>query len=120
MLEPAARRLIVAAALRLHVARCLGAGTPCEDLDETARRLRMPGDRLERTSGLVFEPEYPGVTDGPRTVRGGQRLVLTCLARHRGEPAADVVTTLVLGRPPQVTAAPLGTVGHGCGVGTFG
>jgi hypothetical protein len=107
--DPGARRLIVAAAVRLHVARRLGPGTPREDLVDTAHRLRMPDDHLRCTYGLTFEPDYPGVTAGPQAVRGGHRLVLGCLARHHDEPAATVITTLILGRPPQITAAPADT-----------
>jgi hypothetical protein len=106
VIDPDARRLIVAAAVRLHVARRLGPDTPCIDLLDTAHRLRMPDEHLRCTYGLAFEPDYPGVTSGEQAVRGGRRLVLVCLARHHGEPAATVITTLILGRAPQVTAAP--------------
>ena len=107
VVEPDARRLIVAAVLRLHVARRLGPDAPCTDLLDAARRLRVPGHALRSTYGLTFEPDYPGISSGPRSVRGGRRLVLACLARHHGEPAATLITTLILGRPPHVAAAPI-------------
>jgi hypothetical protein len=107
VVDPDAGRLVVASVLRLHVARRLGAGAPCEDLVETAHRLRVPGDHFHRTYGITLDPDYPGVTTGVEEVRGGRRLVLACLADRHGEPAA-VITTLVLGRPPRVVAAPPG------------
>lgn len=110
MLDPAARRLLVAAVLRLHLAQRLGAGPLPADLDDDGLRAagaRLAADAdLERRHGLGFDPAYPGASDGVETVRGGRRLVLTCRATHRGEPAAVVVTTLVPGREPLVSAAP--------------
>jgi hypothetical protein len=106
MVDPHARRLIVAAAVRLHVARRLGASEPCLDLRAAAHRLRSVDD-LRQTHALTFDPDYPGVTAGPRTVHRGERIVLACLARHHDVPAAVVITTLIRGRPPQVSAAPV-------------
>jgi hypothetical protein len=106
VVDPHARRLIVAAAVRLHVARRLGAGTPCRNLHDAARRLRG-ADELRRTHGVTFDPGYPGATAGIRTVEGGERLVLACRAHLRGVPAAVVVTSLIRGRPAQVSAAPV-------------
>lgn len=112
MLEPAARRLLVAAALRLHLAQRLGPGPLPADLDDDGLRAagaRLIGDDdLTRRHGLAFAPPYPGTTTGVEAVRGGRRLVLTCRATHRGQPAAVVVTTLVPGRTPLVSAAPPG------------
>lgn len=105
MVDPDARRLIVASALRLHVARTLGTGPLSTDLHTAGRRLRPADDRLARVHGLSFEPTYPG-TGEVEDVRGGQRLVLTCQAAHRGEAVATVVTTLIGGRSPQVTVMP--------------
>lgn len=106
-----ARRLVVAAALRLHLARRLGPEALPADLDAAgllaiADRLR-PVDELDRSYGLSFDPDYPGA-GRVEEVRGGRRLVLVCAAARGGEPAAVVVTTLVPGRVPQVSAAPPG------------
>lgn len=112
---------MVAAALRLHLARRLGPDRLPVDLDAdglraVADRLR-PGDDdlLARAYGLTFDPAYPGRDASVEEVRGGPvraRLVLVCTAERGGEPAAVVVTTLVPGRAPQVSAAPPGMARH--------
>ena len=110
MVEPAARRLVVASALRLHVAQRIGLrvadAATGDDLLALARALRPADDRLARVHGLTFDPGFPGVTAGPEEVAGGRRLVLACLARHAGEPVATVVTTLIPGREPRVATPP--------------
>ena len=105
MLDLPARRLIVASALRLHVARTLGTGPVGDDLPAAAARLRPADDGLARTHGLAFAPPYPGGGE-VETVRGGTRLVLCCRVTHAGEPAGRVVTVLIPGRPPQVSTLP--------------
>lgn len=110
-MDEAGRRLVVAAVLRRHVAATLGAGPLAADLDpeglrRAAAALRPADDGLARAHGLTFAPDYPGAALG---TAGGARLVLVCRAAHAGEPAALVVTTLLPGRPPQVTAAPPAT-----------
>jgi hypothetical protein len=106
VVDPDARRLVVAAAVRLHVAHRFGTRTPCGDLHDAARRLRGADDLL-RTHGVTFDPGYPGATAGIHTVEGGERLVLACRANLRGAPAALVITSLIRGRPVQVSAAPV-------------
>ena len=106
MLDPAARRLVVASALRLHVARTLGLGPVGDDLAAAAARLRGGDEVLGREYGLRFDPAYPGWGD-VEAVSGGSRLVLTCRVTHAGEPAGRVVTVLIPGRPPQVSTLPL-------------
>jgi hypothetical protein len=123
VVAPDARRLVVAAALRLHVARRLGPAPLPADLDAggleaVADRLRPDAvagdDTLRRAYGLTFEPGYPGAGPGVEQVRGGRRrLVLECAAWRGGEPAAVVVTTLVPGRAPQVSALPPVTAAQG-------
>lgn len=107
---------MVAAALRLHLARRLGpaplpADLDADGLEAVADRLRPESvdgdDTLRRAYGLTFEPGYPGAGPGVEEVRGGRRLVLVCAASRGGEPAAVVVTTLVPGRAPQVSAMPV-------------
>lgn len=104
--EPDARRLIVASVLRLHVASILGTGPVGDDVGGAAAALCLVDDTLARRHGLAFEPGYPGVDADTAAAGGPARLVLVCRATHRGEPAAVVVTTLIPGRAPQVTAAP--------------
>ena len=104
MLDPAARRLIVASALRLHVARALGTG-PVDDLPAAAAAL-SPDHAFCRTYGLSFDPGFPGWGE-VETVHGGSRLVLSCRASYGGEPAGRVVTVLIPGRPAQVSTLPL-------------
>lgn len=101
MVDSAARRLIVASAVRLHVAQRRGTGPVAADLLGCARRLTGTGE-VERRYSVTFDPAYPGVTAGVE----GSRLVLLCAAAYRGETVATVVTTLVAGRAPLVTAAP--------------
>ena len=103
MLDPAARRLIVASALRLHVARTIGTG-PVDDLPAAAAAL-VPDPSFSRTHGLAFDPGFPGWGE-VETVHGGSRLVLSCRVSHAGEPAGRVVTVLIPGRPPQVSTLP--------------
>lgn len=110
-MDEAGRRLIVSAVLRRHVVETLGAGPLAGDLGadglrRAAAALRPADDGFARAHGVTFVPCYPGAALG--TARGA-RLVLVCRAAHAGEPAALVVTTLVPGRPPQVTAAPAAT-----------
>ena len=105
MLDPAARRLVVASALRLHVARTLGTG-PVDDLLVARARLHAGDDTLSRSHGLTFDPDYPGWGE-VEDVSGGARLVLSCHAAHAGEPAGRVVTVLIPGRAASVSTLPL-------------
>jgi hypothetical protein len=95
-------RLSVSAVLRLHVTRRIGhLVDPHADLLELARRLR--GD----PGGLRFDPPYPGATAGVQQVGDTARLVLACHAYRRGEPLGVAFTTLIAGRAPHVSVAPL-------------
>jgi hypothetical protein len=88
--------------LRLHVTRRIGhLVDPDADLLELARRLS--GD----PAGLRCDPPYPGATTGVERVGHGTRLVLACVAYRRGQAAGIAFTTLIPGRTPQVSVAPL-------------
>jgi hypothetical protein len=107
-----ARRLFVSAALTTHAARSLGgrvaAGSDARDLLALARGL--DAEHIARVHRLSFDPPYPGVTAGPESVRGGLRLLLACRASGRDEePFGVVFTTLIPGRAPQVSVAPVRT-----------
>lgn len=107
-----ARRLFVSAALTTHAARSVRGRVPAGS-DEVgllalARRLGEGIEPVERRYGLRFEPTYPGLTAGPEAVRDGFRIVLACRAFDReGEPLGVVYTTLIPGRLPQVSVAPV-------------
>jgi hypothetical protein len=108
--DPAARRLVVAGALRLHLARRLGSGVPPEADDDALRRAaELLATDVDRTAGLhrvAFDPPYPG-TGVVQPVRHGRRLVLTTAARDDDGTALGVVlTVLVPGRAAQVQISP--------------
>ena len=108
------RRLYLSAALTTQVSRRMGgriaANSNARDLLSLARELGSQTERIERTHRLSFEPSYPGVTAGVEVVRGGLRLLLACRASDSdGQPLGVIFTTLIPGRPPQVSVAPAGT-----------
>jgi hypothetical protein len=114
------RRLALAIALTHRAARDLGPrragggrGAPRvpPDVDEAgllelACRLAAHARPVERAHALRFEPGYPGRTGGVEAPGGTPRLVLACLAVDERSPVGVVFTTLIAGRPPQVTVAP--------------
>lgn len=94
-------RLVVSAVLRLHLARRVGARVGADDLPALARRL------VGGPAGLHCDPPYPGATAGVERVGETARLVLGCVAYRHGEAVGVVFTTLIAGRQPQVSVAPL-------------
>lgn len=112
-LDLEARRLFVSTVLAAHAVRLLGgriaAGSDAEDLLALARRLGDEAGSVERRHRLRFHPPYPGVTAGPEEVAGGPRLLLACTASgDEGKtPLGVVFTTLIPGRLPQVSVAPV-------------
>ena len=112
ILDLEARRLFASTALTTYALRSLGgrvaAESIAEDLLALAHRLGEEADLLERRYRLRFEPSYPGVTAGVEGAGGGLRLVLACMARDLEEqPLGVVFTTLIPGRLPQVSVAPV-------------
>jgi hypothetical protein len=109
-LDLEARRLFVSAAMATHAARSFRGRVPaCDDAGEllaVARRLGEGFASLQKRYRLRFEPPYPGLTAGPERVRGGSRIVLACRAFDDERPLGVVFTTLIPGRPPQVSVAP--------------
>lgn len=107
-----AQRLFVSTALATHARRNLR-GRVADDADAAgllalARLLGEGIEPVQRRYRLRFEPPYPGLTAGPEVVRGGSRLVLACAAfDHEEEPLGIAFTTLIPGRLPQVSVAPL-------------
>ena len=107
-----AQRLFVSAALTTHAARSVRgrvpAGSGAGDLLDLARRLGEEISPIQQRYGLRFEAPYPGLTAGPEAVRSGYRIVLACRAFHEEEkPLGVVFTTLIPGRLPQVSVAPI-------------
>ena len=107
------RRLLVSATLTAQARRRLGdnltAASSAGELLDLARSLNEGAGAVERTYRLRFEPVYPGVTAGPQSIGGTSRLLLACNVRDRGgTPVGVVFTTLIAGRPPQVSVAPPG------------
>lgn len=111
MTDPAARRLVVAGALRLHLGRVLGPGGLPVDLDDdalrrTAASLATDVDTRAGLHRVRFDPPYPG-TGAVQAVRHGRRLVLRTAARDDdGTTLGVVLTVLVPGREPQVQISP--------------
>jgi hypothetical protein len=108
-----ALRLALGAELTHRAGRCaagpVAAGADAGDLRALAARLAEIAPPVERAHRLRFEPAFPGVTGGVEDLRGARRLVLACTAFDAaGEIAAVVFTTLISGRPVQVSAAPPG------------
>jgi hypothetical protein len=106
------RRLYLSAALTTRVSRRMGgriaANSNARDLLALARDL--DAEQIGHAYRLSFEPSYPGVTAGVEVVRGGLRLLLACRASDSdGQPLGVIFTTLIPGRPPQVSVAPAGT-----------
>lgn len=110
-LDLEARRLFVSTALTTHALRSLGGrvadGASADDLLALARRLGEEAGLLERRYRLRFEPPYPGLTAGVETAGSSLRLVLACTARDLEEPLGVVFTTLIPGRLPLVSVAPV-------------
>jgi hypothetical protein len=112
ILDLEARRLFASTALTTHALRSLGGriavDSNAEDLLSQARRLAEEVGLLERRYRLRFEPPYPGVTAGVEDAGGSLRLVLACTARNlEKEPLGVAFTTLIPGRLPQVSVAPV-------------
>lgn len=112
LLELETRRLVASTALTAHALRSLGGRLAADGnaaaLLEAALRLGEEADLLERRYRLRFEPPYPGVTAGVEGMEGGPRLVLACTAGDpEGNPLGVVFTTLIPGRRPQVSVAPV-------------
>ena len=109
------RRLYLSAALTTRVLRHVGgrvaADSEARHLLALARDLSAQTERFEHAHHLYFEPPYPGVTAGTQHVGGGLRLLLACCCAsdRYGEPFAVVFTTLIPGRAPQVSVAPVNT-----------
>jgi hypothetical protein len=103
-----ALRLALGAELTHRAGRIAGARIAAgADLAALARDLAALAAPVERAHRLRFDPPYPGVTGGVEELRGARRIVLACTALDAGgAPAAVVFTTLISGRPPQVSAAP--------------
>ena len=103
-----ALRLALGAELTHRAGRIAGARIAAgADLAALARELAALAAPVERAHRLRFDPPFPGVTGGVEELRGARRIVLACTALDaRGAPAAVVFTTLIAGRPPQVSAAP--------------
>jgi hypothetical protein len=74
-----------------------------------AHHLQQDVASIERAHNYRFEPAYPGATAGPEPVMGSWRLVLACTDYKDGMVLGVVFTTLIPGRPPQVSIAPVGT-----------
>ena len=107
-------RLLISAALTAQARRRLGsslaANLSVEELLDLACGMSEGAGTIERAYRLRFDPPYPGVTAGPQSVGGTSRLMLACSVRDRvGTPIGVVFTTLIAGRPPQVSVAPAGT-----------
>ena len=107
------RRLLISAALTVQARRRLGsilaANVSVGELLDLALGLSEGASSIERAYRLRFEPPYPGVTAGPQSTGGTGRLLLVCKAfAHDGTPIGTVFTTLIAGRPPQVSVAPAG------------
>jgi len=103
------RRLLISAALTAHARRRLGKRLAAGELLDLAVRLKEGAGHVERGYRLRFEPAYPGVTAGPQSIGRTRRLLLACSVRDRdGSPLGVVFTTLIAGRPPQVSVAPPG------------
>lgn len=113
VLELEARRLTLAAALtglaKRIVGRRIAPNSDAGDLGALAQRLAKDASSIERIYHFRFNPSYPGVSGGPQSVRSGLRLVLACTAATDDGTALGIVfTTLIPGRAPLVTVAPIG------------
>jgi hypothetical protein len=111
-LDLQAQRLFVATALTTQALRCLrghvAAHVDAAELLALARRLTEQIGPIQRRYGLRFEPSYPGVTAGVESASGTLRLVLACTAYTSEEkPLGVVFTSLIPGRRPQVSVAPI-------------
>jgi hypothetical protein len=107
------RRLLISATLTAQTRRRLGSRLAADikvgELLDLARALSEGASSTEHANRLRFEPPYPGVTAGPQSIGGARRLLLACRAfAHDGSPVGVVFTTLITGRPPQVSVAPAG------------
>src|SRR5215208_4313624 len=112
LLDLQAQRLFVATALTTQALRCLrghvAANIGAEELLAMAHRLTEQIGPIQRRYGLRFEPSHPGLTAGVESAGGTLRLVLACTAYTSEEkPLGVVFTTLIPGRRPQVSVAPI-------------
>jgi hypothetical protein len=95
--------------VRRHLVRRIAPDADAEDLIALAGKLGEEAAAIEHLDRLRFEPPYPGVTAGPQSIGGARRLLLACRAfAHDGSAVGVVFTTLITGRPPQVSVAPAG------------
>jgi hypothetical protein len=112
-LDPETHRLYLSTVLTTQAARSIGRVRIAADSDAShllALARNLGAERVERTHRLSFEPCYPGITAGVQRVSGGLRLLLACRASyHGGEPLGVVFTSLIPGRSPRVSVAPVGT-----------
>ncbi len=111
ILDLETRRLLISATLTAHAQRRLGrrlaAGSSAIELLDLARRLSEGAASVERAYRLRFDPSYPGITAGAQSAGGTYRLLLGCRASDADRnPIGVVFTTLIPGRPPQVSVAP--------------
>lgn len=106
-----AKRLFVATALTTHALRFLR-GRIHPDSDEQvllnlARNLAEGAGLVEGRHHLSFAPSYPGLSSGAEKVGDSLRLLLGCTAYSEETPLGVVFTTLIPGRLPQVSVAPI-------------
>lgn len=106
-----AKRLFVATALTTHALRFVR-GRIYPDSNEQAlldlaRNLAERAGLVEDRYHLSFEPSYPGLSLGAEKVGDGLRLLLACRAYIEGTPLGVAFTTLIPGRLPQVSVAPI-------------
>jgi hypothetical protein len=112
ILEAESRRLVASTALTAHVVKilggCVSAESGADELLALARRLREAGPVAERRLRVRFEPPFPGATAGVEEAPASPRLVLACTALGaRRERLHVVFTTLIPGRRPLVSVAPV-------------
>jgi hypothetical protein len=112
ILDLETRRLLISATLtaqaRRRLGRSLAATRSAGELLNLARRLNEGAASVERGYRLRFEPPYPGVTAGPQSAGRTHRLLLACKASDAdGNPIGVVFTSLIPGRPPQISVAPV-------------
>jgi hypothetical protein len=105
------RRLLISATLAAYLRKRLGRRVPSgsgpEELLDVAHGLNEVAGPIERAHRLRFDPPYPGVTAGPKSVGGSSRLLLACrVSDHDGIAIGVIFTALISGRPPQVSVAP--------------
>jgi hypothetical protein len=105
------RRLLISTTLSANLRRRLGrrvpAGSDPGKLLDVARGLNEVAEPVERVHLLRFDLPYPGVTAGPESVGNSCRRAGACrVSDHEGSAIGVAFTTLIAGRPPQVSVAP--------------